>query len=198
MSAATAVGLQKFAVKFFARSAEGVELRTFVPIFHRWIQEHKVPGILVDVADYGHVANGPGVVLVGHEADFFVDTMEGPLGLLYNRKLPIEGSFAERLRAGVRIALEACATLEAEPEFEGMLKFNGSEALFIANDRLAAPNTEEAFAGLRPDFESVFGALWGKVALERDASDPRRRLTVRVKASTSSDAAALAARLRKS
>ena len=183
MSAVAAAELQKFAVKFFVRSADGIELETFVPIFHRWIQKRRVPGILIDVADYAHLPNGPGVVLVGHEADFFMDSMEGPLGLLYNRKLPLEGPFAERLRAALKIALGACAALETEPEFEGMLKFKRGEALFLANDRLAAPNTEESFAALRPDLESVFGeVLGGKVALLRDAADPRRRLAIRATA----------------
>ena len=40
-----------------------------VATFHQWIREG-FPGdlILVDVADYTHMADGPGVVLIAHEA----------------------------------------------------------------------------------------------------------------------------------
>lgn len=167
--------LQKFGIKVFAKGGASVELDAFIPVFHRWIREHRVPGTLVDVADYGHLPKGPGVVLVGHEADFYIDSMEGPLGLLYSRKLPQPGTFAERLRASLQVAREACAALEAEPELEGRLAFDPADLLFLSNDRLAAPNTEEAFAALRPDLEAVFG----RSGLRRETGDPRRRLAAR-------------------
>lgn len=194
MSAAVATGLGKFAIKFFARRPEAVDLESIVPVFHRWIQAHAVPGILVDVADYGHLPNGPGVVLIGHEADFFMDRMEGPLGLLYNRKHREEGSFADRLRSALRVALEAC--LRLEEDVDGAVRFDGGKALFLANDRLLAPNTDETFAALRPDLESAFGSLYGgRVELRRDPRDPRRRLTVDVQGPAPSDVSALRARL---
>jgi len=83
--------LQKVVVKFFAADPASVKLDEFIPVFHRWIQKHAVDGMLIDVADYGHLPQGPGVVLVAHEADYFMDTMEGPLGLLYNRKASSSG-----------------------------------------------------------------------------------------------------------
>lgn len=172
----SAAELQKFGIKIFAKDAEGVGLEAFVPVFHRWIREHRVPGILVDVADYGHLPQSPGVVLIGHEADFAIDQMEGPLGLLYSRKLPQPGSFAERLRASLQVAREACAALE--DDLVGQVAFDPGDLLFLANDRLAAPNTEETFAALRPELEAVFG----KGAVRREPGDPRRRLAVRVSA----------------
>ena len=170
----SAVELQKFGIKIFAKDAAGPGLEAFVPVFHRWIREHRVPGILVDVADYAHLPQSPGVVLVGHEADYYIDQMEGPLGLLYSRKLAQPGTLAERLRASLQVAREACAALQED--FEGRVTFDPGEALFLANDRLLAPNTDAAFAELRPDLEAVFGK-----GLRREAGDPRRRLAVRVK-----------------
>ena len=174
----SATELQKFGIKVFAKDGAAIELDAFIPVFHRWIREHRVPGILVDVADYGHLPKGPGVVLVGHEADFYMDSMEGQLGLLYSRKLPQPGPFADRLRASLQAAREACAALEAEPELEGRLTFDAADLLFLSNDRLVAPNTEEAFAALRPDLEAVFGGS----GVRREAGDPRRRLAARLKA----------------
>jgi len=175
--AASAADLQRIAVKVFVADAGAVALETFVSVFHRWIQEHRVPGILVDVADYGHLPQSPGVVLVSHEANLAMDQTEGALGLLYTRKTPLEGAFADRLRSVLTAALDACAKLEAEPEFKGALKFRTDEILFLSNDRLAAPNTEEAFAALLPAFQAVFG---GTAEARREASDPRRRLAVRL------------------
>src|SRR5579872_6398840 len=113
----------KIAVKVFA-SADDFAPDQFVPIFHHWIQNQSVEGHrLIDVADYGHVANGPGTVLVSSEANFYTDRAEQRLGLLYSRKLPLPGSFQERLRAAVREALKAAAKLETEPLLVGKLKF---------------------------------------------------------------------------
>jgi hypothetical protein len=168
-------GLHRFAIKVFVEDPASVALEAFVPVFHRWIQEHRVPGILVDVADYGHLPRSPGVVLVSHEANFSMDATEGPLGLLYTRKTPIEGALADRLKAALQAGLDACAKLEAEPDFGGRLRFRRNEVLFLSNDRLAAPNTEEAFEAIRPALASAFGTS----TLSRDGSDPRRRLAVR-------------------
>jgi hypothetical protein len=178
---ASSLDLHRIGVKIFAQDPGRVELEKAVPVFHRWIQEHRVPGILVDVADYAHLPESPGVVLVSHEANLALDRTEGPLGLLYTRKTPLEGALPDRLRSVLRSVLEAGVKLEAEPEFAGALSFGAGEILVLSNDRLALPNSEAAFASIRPALESVFGALYGgKPALARDGSDPRRRLAVRV------------------
>lgn len=34
--------------------------RDVVPVFHRWLQDQRLPGeLLIDVADYSHVTGGP-------------------------------------------------------------------------------------------------------------------------------------------
>ena len=171
-----ATDLQRMAVKVFAADPPTVALEAFVPVFHRWIQSHRVPGILIDVADYGHLPHSPGVVLVSHETNLAMDATEGPLGVLLTQKTPLEGGFADRVQALLAAALDACAKLEAEPEFAGKLSFRREGMLFLSNDRLVAPNTEEAFAALKPGLSTAFGTS----KLLHDASDPRRRLTVKV------------------
>ncbi|HEY3154720.1 MAG TPA: hypothetical protein VGK65_23870, partial [Candidatus Binatia bacterium] len=59
--------LQKINVKFFAVEKEPVPLTAFIDIFHSWIQASD--GIYHDVADYSHMTNGPGIVLVAHDAN---------------------------------------------------------------------------------------------------------------------------------
>ncbi len=188
--------LQKIAVKFFAETGGSLPLDGFIPVFHRWIQKHAVEGLLIDVADYGHLEQSPGVMLVGHDADYAMDAMEGPLGLLYNRKGASAGRLSDRICTAFRAALGACMKLENEPEFQGRLRFRAGDALFIANDRLQAPNTDETFQALRPDLASALARIYpGSVDLTRDSTDPRQRLTVRIKAAQPADAASLLARL---
>ena len=49
--------LQHVNVKF--PSAGSIDLTQAIPVFHRWIQEQALPGLLIDVADYRHVPEGP-------------------------------------------------------------------------------------------------------------------------------------------
>src|SRR5437762_11773460 len=113
----------KIAVKFFADlapEASGQNEVHFVPIFHSWIQTQAVPDhLLVDVADYAHVHHGPGAVLIAHEANFSTDNTDGRLGLMYVRKQPAAGSFAERVRQALVAALEGCKRLEDDPNVAG-------------------------------------------------------------------------------
>ena len=153
-----------------------------------------VDGILVDVADYTHLSDGPGVVLVSHEADYYLDSAEGPLGLLYSRKTPLDGG----IMAAFRAALDACSKLEAEPEFKGRLKFKSGEALVLVNDRLTAPNTDETLAAVKPDLEAALSKLYPGAApkLSRASSDARARFGVRVTVPEKEGVDALLSRIR--
>jgi len=162
------MSLHRFGFKI--RASYDGKLEDFIPVFHGWIQRKAVEGILVDVADYSHLPNSPGVVLVGHEADRSMDAMEGPLGLLYMRK-QAGASFKDAWRA----TLDSAAKLE--DELKGRLRFTLEDALFLANDRLAAPNDEAGARVVEPALRSLFP----KAALARDTSDPRRRLTYRIR-----------------
>ena len=154
---------------FKIRAGFDGKLEEFIPVFHGWIQRKAVDGLLVDVADYSHLPQSPGVVLVGFEADRSMDATEGPLGLLYMRKQPGAG-----LKDALRATLDSCVKLE--DELKGRLRFAPSDMLFIANDRLAAPNTEAGWKAIEPELK----ALLPKASIARDASDPRRRLTARI------------------
>jgi hypothetical protein len=153
----------KIAVKIFASADSGkFPPDQFVPIFHHWIQDQSVEGHrLIDVADYGHVANGPGTVLVSSEANFYTDRAENRLGLLYSRKLPMDGSFQDRLRGAIREALKAAGKLEADPLMSGKLKFKTDELLIRLNDRLLAPPGEETVAASRDDVRAVAERFFG-------------------------------------
>src|SRR5437763_17059232 len=103
----------KLVVKFYADDSSDITADEVVPVFRSWIQEHALADhVLIDVADYSHVPDGPGAVLVAHEANIYFDRFDKRLGLRYSRKRPLEGSFSDRLRLLFRAALRACELLE--------------------------------------------------------------------------------------
>jgi hypothetical protein len=171
-------------VKVFPTDAAESVLAAAPAVFHRWIRDGVCEELLIDVADYRHVPSGPGVVLVGHEANYSLDNGGGRLGLLYNRKAPIEAGAEENLSQALGAALAACRRLEAEPEFAGGLQFGSAHELeIIVNDRALAPNTDEAFAALKPAIERALAATYGPVefGFER-LGGARERLRIAVHA----------------
>lgn len=143
-------------VKIFVADGAEVDLDAAIPVFHRWIKDNVLPEMMIDVADYQHVPAGPGVMLIGHEANYSLDNRENRLGLLYNRKGALDGTFQSRLDQAHKAALAACDKLEAEEVFGGKLKFNRNALELAVNDRLLAPNSDETWEVLRPGVEERF------------------------------------------
>lgn len=170
--------LQHVNVKLFVDGSEAA-LEPLVPVFHRWIQEKPLEELLLDVADYRHVFNGPGVVLIGHEANYSLDNTDGKLGVLYNRKTPLDGTNQDRLKQAARAALNALQRLEAEPKLNGRIRFDGTRIQLIINDRFLAPNTAETRTAAEPELKKFYKTLFGgseyNVSYEED---PRRRFGV--------------------
>lgn len=171
--------MQHVNIKLFAEQPYPKRIAGAIPVFHRWIQQRSLPGVLIDVADYAHVPNGPGVLLIAHEFDVGLDEAEGRLGVLYNRKLPTAETGLESLRSAYRFALDAAKRLEAEPEFAGELRFHNDRLQVTLNDRLLYPNTAETAEALREDFAAFFSEVLGGApsTLERNP-DPRARFSV--------------------
>ena len=167
VSTATAAGsgaLQRFSLKIYADPPDAVAPGAVIPVFHRWIRERAGSELLIDVADYTHLVDGPHVLLVAHEANYAVDGTGGRPGLSYTRKQPTAGPLADRLLAAARALLAAGRRLEQDPAAmpEGRFAFRGDELAVVANDRLLAPRTAAAEAGLRGPVgvfaERLFGA----------------------------------------
>ena len=77
---------EKLQIKFFAKPNPAFDVEAIVPVFHRFIREHAFDELMIDVADYKHVKNGPGIALIGDANDYFLDEGEGRAGLLFSRK----------------------------------------------------------------------------------------------------------------
>ena len=135
--------LHRFGIKVFLSESPDPDLHAFVPMFHRWIQTHAVDGLLIDVADYTHLKDGPQVLLAGHEGNYVIDCSEGRTGLYYYRKTPTGGSLLDRLVTSCQTVLRASVLLEVDDSLGTRYCFRGDEIQFIANDRLVSPNTRE-------------------------------------------------------
>ena len=183
--------LQRINIKFYLEDSAALSAEEAFRIFNSWIPT-TTDEILIDVADYSHVPEGPVTLLVGHAANYSLDNHHAELGLLYSRKQPAEGDLSARLESALKASLKACQRLEAEPSLEGKTKFRGGDILLVANDRLNASNNAESENALRTELEPVLAKLFAgaKYAIERDA-DERRRLNLRIRAKTNANAAAL-------
>jgi hypothetical protein len=173
---------EKLQIKFFARPNAAFELEAVVPVFHRFIREHAFDELMIDVADYKHVHQGPGIALIGDANDYFLDEGEGRPGLLFSRKR--HGSGPEgRLRESFARALKACTLLEAAPELGGKLTFATDEISIRLPDRLRAPNDDATFAEVSAEVSALLTKLYGAGAftVERGAPAPEA-LALRVKA----------------
>lgn len=190
-----AVDLQRLNVKLYLEPGSSLPPEEAFRVFSQWIPESG-DEILIDVADYAHIDRGPRTVLVGHDANYVLDNTDGRLGLLYGRKTGTNGPAGERLRGAFAAALKACRRLEEHPDLTGKVRFCGSEALLVVNDRLRAPNTAATLEALRGDLEGFLGVLFpdGSARIQRDP-DPRERLTLRIEAREDLPVAALLARI---
>ena len=178
------MNVQHINIKFFVENSEAINLADYAAVFNSWIQKQALEELLIDVADYLHVHHGPGIMLIGHEADYSLDHRAGRLGLLYNRKAQLEGTTQEKLAQAVGATLNVAQILEQE----NGLRFSGSEVQVIVNDRLLVPNTAETLEALELDLKAFFNRLYngGDYVLTHHA-DPRERFTVNVTAETQFD-----------
>jgi hypothetical protein len=183
---------QKLQLKIFAspESARAIELEAFIPVFHRWIKERTLPELVIDVANYMHVPQGPGVVLIGHGSDYFIDQGEGRLGLLHNRKRSGPPP-ADRLIDLVRRTLHAAGLLERDPALSGKLHFATNELLFRINDRLAAPAVDATFASVKQELEALARQLFAAPFEVARVGAPKDLFSVRLTTPAASPLATL-------
>lgn len=178
------IQLQHINVKLLLKDAQDLNLDPVVPVFHSWIQEQSFDELLLDVADYRHVQAGPGIILIGHEADYSVDNTDNRLGIRYNRKATIDGTNQERLAQAALAALGAMQRIQEDARLNGRLHFNGHDVEIFVNDRGMAPNTASTREALSAEFQAFSDLLFGGSEYSwAFGDDPRRLLAVALKAS---------------
>jgi len=163
--------------KFFADGPALPRLDEFIPVFHGWIQKQALPGhLLIDVHNYSHIHQGPGILLVAHEGNFSIDMSGGRPGLMYYRKSPTTLAPADHLAVILRSAVEACRLLETG----GHMRFNMDEFMMIANDRLNAPNDDQTLEALEAPLRNALGSTFesSEFELTRTSIDPKERFAI--------------------
>ena len=185
---ATLDDLVKLDLKVLAADDTEVAAEEFITVFHRWITQRVLPELLIDVADYSHVHDGPGVLLVGHDAIYAYDESGGEPGLLYSRRREtspeLDGirTLDQRLESLFLCAYRACDQIESEPQLSGRVRFDRRRVELRVNDRLIGRDDDTA-AALEAAFARALGAASvgngvGPVAVER-VGEARERLTLR-------------------
>ena len=192
----------RLSVKFFFEELS-IDVESFIPVFHRWIRENVVPNeLLLDVADYKHIVDGPAILLVGHEADYVVDLTDGKPGLLYVRKRDAGSNLADALSTTLSQALNGVKLTESDVELKGKLKLRTDDAIIVLLDRLNYPNAVNgdgadstataAQAQLSDNLAAIFG---DDVTVTRVANDAREPLTFKLHAPSAPDVDALLSQL---
>ena len=175
--------LHRFGLKIFFDPDAAPDPAACIPVFHRWIREQALDDVLIDVADYTHLADGPSVLLVGHDGNLSLDLFEQRAGLFYTLKRPSSDSFDTRLTSAARTLFSACQLLEDDPVFGGGVRFKGNELQFVSNDRLVAPPDEATARQLGEHLEPVMRTLYPETRYEvASLSQGKDRLRLSVKA----------------
>ena len=184
---------KRLGVKFNLKREPALAAADIVPIFQRWIQEHTVAGMLIDVIDYKHVPEGPGVILIADEGDYAYDFGDGEIGLHYIRKRDLPGDMQAALRLAFRLALQAALCLEAEAP--GDIEFDFSRAKISFLDRQRFRNEASRFVALQAEISAMLAGFYDcPVTLERAYADPRLAFALRL-AAQNGDGQALLERL---
>jgi hypothetical protein len=188
MKGTHSIELQHINVKLLLKDSDsldhGRDLDPVIPVFHSWIQEQGFEELLLDVADYRHVQGGPGILLIGHEADYSVDNTDNRWGVRYNRKAVLAGTNQERLAQAAIAALTTFQRIQEDTQLNGKLHFNGWDIEIFVNDRLLAPNTSATRDALNAEFQAFSERLFGGSEYSLSfGDDPRRLLAVSLKAS---------------
>ena len=174
--------IQRITATVYAPIPEDFELPAIIPVFHRWIREGLLPGLPIDIANYEHVHDGPGIWLVGHDGDYGLHTVNGVPGFFYRHKREWEvDSLEARLGLVLNRLLGAVGLLERESNLN-KLDWQHGELILTFPDRLNSPNNDDSWnqvkQRVRAAIESEFGVE--TVQLSRVDNDRRDPLTIQV------------------
>ena len=134
-----------------------------IAMFHRWIRDKKLGGLLIDVADYAHVPEGPGIMLIGHEADYAIDHGPGGPGLMTTRKRIDSGDLASAVQQTCRLAIAAAEALAAE-SLSASLEVATDRMRVLVLDRLRYPADASDIQGTAGQIAAAASEVFGAEA----------------------------------
>lgn len=174
--------LHRIQVKSFVRNPSRIDLSALIPVFHKWIQNDALEEMLIDVANYEHVVEGPGILLIAHEADFALDLSRGRPGLLYTRKRDLPANIGDALKMALRRLFNAARLLEEDESLGGSYRFRTDELEIRFPDRLRVPNRAESLALVQDDVLGALEEFYGvtKIDIAWTGDDARLPFSVHV------------------
>ena len=173
--------LQKFGIKLYLKTNGSFKPKDFIPVFHNWIQEKVVSDhMLIDVEDYSHILDGPGVMLIAHEGHFSLDQEKQKPGFMYMRRRDLTGNFKERFKQVLAIATQAANRLTKNGIIQEIY-FSADSFRFIANDRRIAKNTLDNQGLYQDEVQMILEDMYPESKWEyEDVSDGNERLAFTV------------------
>lgn len=157
------------------------DLEPYVAVFHDWIRQSALQGLLIDVASYAHVPNGPGVILIGHALDYGVRIALGRVELTCRHKRDPAGE-GDALKRCLRQLLQAAQLLESATKLSEAPRFRAADFVFRSNDRLRCPNQPEIGSRVARAVGNVFCNVLGSSHLDVASIGPEREaLTLVIK-----------------
>ena len=175
--------IERFSLKLFIAEGRVVRPRQIIDIFHDWIRERAVPGLLIDVADYGHLPESPNVLLVAHEANYVFDCHRRA-GFAYTVKRKTPGSLAGRIADAASTLFFAARRLQQDTadDPDGAIPFQVDRIELVINDRLHGPKTPAVEWALRGAVEQAARLIFGETRVESTplADDDRTGVTLRI------------------
>tara|TARA_B100001123_G_C14779565_1_gene815995 strand:- start:68 stop:628 length:561 start_codon:yes stop_codon:yes gene_type:complete len=152
--------LHKFGIKLFFKPNGNYPSKDFIPVFHNWIQNESIQDhILIDVVDYSHIPDGPGIMLIAHEGHFSLDKENNQPGILYHRKTKIDGDFQQRFETVFKTTIQTAQLLQKNMNGE-IVNFQPQSFRFISNDRLVADNNEENQQKMSHTFNDILTRIY--------------------------------------
>ncbi|MCH2169441.1 hypothetical protein MK489_01545 [Myxococcota bacterium] len=184
----------RVAIKMFAdpQPQGSPDLEPYIGLFHHFIQAQSLEGLLLDVADYAHIPDGPGILLVGHDVDYGVDLGDRRVGLLTVRKRLEDNPLADAARDTLRRCVSAARAIADSGV--GELVFSPAEFEVQLLDRLSAPNSDEGYDQARAELDGLLSEVFGSggcAVARANAEDPRKPLSLRVSVPGAPDTAEL-------
>jgi hypothetical protein len=177
-------GLQKLDIKLPLRVKPGLGQDNvwdrLIAVFGRW--RHDEGEDLIDLQDYAHIPNGPGIVLVSKRWVLSVDWRGGKPGVLLSTRRRLEGTLLERFVQATRLLLDKAARLLGEAEMKDAATADCGELSIAVNDRLLFPETDESDAELRPVVNALAAKLYAGAGCDIERLSSAARLSYRIRA----------------
>ena len=163
---------QRLQIKLYTKNNSTLSKDVLIDRFHAWIQNDLLEEIPIDVADYSHVSDGPGILLITHEADYAFDTVGGA-GLRYVRKKEMPGSLEHVIAQGFEQVLKAARQLEQDAD--GAVSFDPTRVEITILDRRLYPNSAGTIDAVQPVLNRLFSSIFRteQVEFDRISEDAR-------------------------